>query len=750
MTTLPQTISARPRPAQSVSGLPAVASPALSPVPYTPPTQSGMTGADVWRVIRQNLWIFAVVAVISAGIGFGVNRYLQQHYQRWTAAGHVKVQPPRALNPDGTERTETAALNIDLKTLMKDQASRMGSDELLTSLLTRSDTVTRQSEWLQKRAMENGSFDLGKALAVLRQNFAAYPSEGSSLITVSMTAGEASEAKGILEEIVNTHLENLNSYRSIVAGRSVANLEQYAADRKTDLDNLDREIRRLGASTNGNDNQGASMLSQNLVMLASDQSKATGDLVEAQQASQSAKEAVARGMDPSGVEAMVDRDPNVRDYRQRVTMMQTQIDVLSRTQGPNSQTVRDLQRELDNWRDNVRNEEQSVRAQARGELMSGLESALAQAQERVDQLKAKENALSEQLNTVRVASAEYEAKRDEYRAKQQQYGRLMQEVQVAKFDAISRPQEEVTWADRPITPPTPSFPDLKLTVGLCTMLGLGLAAGLAFLREILDTSVRSPRDIGRVGQMNVLGTVPDAASDPESGDPLELSIANAPHSITAEEYRKVRSRLGHVTPLETTRTILVTSPQPGDGKTTVACNLAAGMALNGRKILLVDANFRRPAVHKVFDFDNDTGLADVLGDVHRFDDLVRETSVPNLYVLPAGRQPSNPTELIEGAPFTEFVDAALDEFDHVIFDSGPILFVSETGALAPQCDGVVSVVRARKSSRGLLGRMRDSLRSLNVEHLGVVLNAVRHQAGGYYSRNIKTFYAYQREGGRDA
>ena len=102
--------------------------------------------------------------------------------------------------------------------------------------------------------------------------------------------------------------------------------------------------------------------------------------------------------------------------------------------------------------------------------------------------------------------------------------------------------------------------------------------------------------------------------------------------------------------------------------------------------------------------------------------------------------------MIEGTPFTEFVDAALDEYDHVIFDSGPILFVSETGALAPQCDGVVSVVRARKSSRGLLGRMRDSLRSLNVEHLGVVLNAVRHQAGGYYSRNIKTFYAYQRDG----
>ena len=746
MTTLPQTISARPRPAQSVGGLPAVASPALAPVPYTPPTQSGLSGADVWRVVRQNLWIFALVGLLSAVAGYGVNYYLKLHYQRFTADGFIQVQLPKSLDSTGVMRPDAAAQDYDLKTLMKDQAQRLRSDDLLTSLLTRPETVTRQSEWLKSKATVNGSFDLGKALAVLQSSFGAYPGEGSSFIAVSMTAGNPQDARDILMEIVNTHIGRLNEYKQQDVGKKAEQMARYAEERKADLTALENDIRRLGESLGGSDNQNAALLSLNLSNLATELSKANADLLDVTQARDAAADAVAKGTDPAGVAAKVDQDPMVNQYRNTVTSLETELDAMSRTRGTGDQQMKELQRRLDAWRDNVRERENTIRAQTRDQIVSGLGTAVKQAQDKLDGLKAKEARLNEDLNQANVTRSEYEAKRAQLTGKQTAYDNLMLTLRTQKFDAGNRQQEEVTWASRPITPQKPSFPDLKLTMGLCTLLGLGLAVGLAFLREVMDTSVRSPRDIGRVGQMNVLGMIPDAQSDPESGDPLELTIANAPHSMSAEQYRIVRSRLGHVTPLETTRTILVTSPQPGDGKTTVACNLAAGMALNGRKILLVDANFRRPAVHEVFEMPNDTGLADVLADVGRFDELVRETAVPNLYVLPSGTKPANPTELIEGSPFTEFVDAALDEYDHVIFDSGPILFVSETGALAPQCDGVVSVVRARKSSRGLLGRMRDSLRSLNVEHLGVVLNAVRHQAGGYYSRNIKTFYAYQRDG----
>ncbi|HEX5244456.1 MAG TPA: polysaccharide biosynthesis tyrosine autokinase, partial [Tepidisphaeraceae bacterium] len=276
-------------------------------------------------------------------------------------------------------------------------------------------------------------------------------------------------------------------------------------------------------------------------------------------------------------------------------------------------------------------------------------------------------------------------------------------------------------------------------------LGLMLSLGIAFLREMTDTTVRSPRDVARVGQMTLLGMIPHESDDPQAaGARLPLAIYEAPHSIIAEQFRQVRTRLQHIASLDTTRSILVTGCSPEDGKTIVATNLAAGLALNGRRILLVDANFRRPQIHNALNVSNEIGFGDVLNDPSVFDHAVRATEVPNLSVMPLGNRPSNPTELLESQLLIDFIERALEEYDHLIFDSGPLLMVSDAIALAPRVDGVITVVRARGNSRGLLQRVRDELRRLKAEHLGVILNAVRVQGGGYYGPMIKRYYAYDK------
>jgi capsular exopolysaccharide synthesis family protein len=295
----------------------------------------------------------------------------------------------------------------------------------------------------------------------------------------------------------------------------------------------------------------------------------------------------------------------------------------------------------------------------------------------------------------------------------------------------------------PQRPMNKSFPKLPVTMALAIALGLALSMGVAFLREAMDQSIRSPRDIAKVGQINLLGLIPDKNDDPQSeGARLPVVIFDAPHSAMAESFRHVRTKLQHTASLDTARSIMVTSPSPGDGKTTIACNIAAGLALNGRRILLVDANFRRPSIHTVFGLPNEQGFSDVLNAVVSFDEVVRETQVPNLAVMSAGPKPMNPTELFESQLLVDFIERALEEFDHVIFDSGPIMVVAEAQAMAPRVDGVVSVVRAKTNNRGLLQRMRDELRRSKAEHLGVILNAVRAQGGGYYGANIKTYYNY--------
>src|SRR5204862_7292968 len=133
----------------------------------------------------------------------------------------------------------------------------------------------------------------------------------------------------------------------------------------------------------------------------------------------------------------------------------------------------------------------------------------------------------------------------------------------------------------------------------------------------------------------------------------------------AEQFRQVRTRLQMAASLDTTRSLMVTSPGPGDGKSTVACNLATGLALNGRQILLVDANFRRPDLHKIFGLDNEVGFSDALASVDRFDEVVRETPIPNLSVMTTGTKPANPTELLESQLLIDFIEQALKEYDHV-------------------------------------------------------------------------------------
>jgi capsular exopolysaccharide synthesis family protein len=359
--------------------------------------------------------------------------------------------------------------------------------------------------------------------------------------------------------------------------------------------------------------------------------------------------------------------------------------------------------------------------------------------------------ITEQIDSIKASLAEdstnmadYLTKKDEQAA----YEQMLSDVR-DKLDTLNAAMQQldmnsVTWYAQPETPLTPSFPKLGYTMSMCILLGLGLSLGISFLREVLDTSVRSPRDIARVGQMTLLGMIPDEMDDPQvSGVPLPTVIYAAPTSMLAEQFRQVRTRLQHAASLDTTRSILVTSPSPGDGKSTVACNLAAGLALNGRRILLVDSNFRRPELHKIFGVQNEAGFGNVLSSIENFESAVRQTRVPNLDLITTGPKPANATELLESQLLIDFIERALEEYDHVVFDSGPMLVVSETVALAPRVDGVVTVVRAKANSRGLLQRMRDGLRQLKAEHLGVVLNGVRATGGGYYGRNIKTYYEYQ-------
>jgi capsular exopolysaccharide synthesis family protein len=741
MTTLPTTTPIRlPRPA---GGPGMLALPGAGVGAAAQGSGFQMSGADVWRVIRSNMWLIIVLLILSGIAGEGAYRLLMKYFRSYTAIGYVQVNPQ--MNPDimvgGYVNQDVNALAMDQRT----QAALLRTDALFLEVLSDRNADIQKTAWAQSFRDASGNLDIYKAKEDLEDDFRADAVPEQKLIAVSMSDADPKSARTIVMDIVNRHLDDQIQQSSLKQQdqvRMLKNLEQTYI-RQRDDDRRKRDDRAAQLSLDGMGVSGRlstrDIELQNLLReaseLAHNRDEAAGDL-------KAATAQVNEGAELPLVQEAISRDTYVTDLQR--ALMQTDMSLAAvSSQGQNSRQFRSIQSQHDDLQKKLEDAIASVRAKKTAAVLEQLRQQKETTQSQYDAIEERVKAAKEDLGQLTNAMSEYlTAKDDEETVRE-----LLQHVS-EKLDKLQQVGGQdistVQWAKQPPTPDIPSFPKRPWTIAAAMVAGLLLALGIAFARELLDTSVRSPRDIARVGQLNLLGIIPHEDDDPQAaGAPLPMVIFQAPHSMLAEQLRQVRSRLAHATSLDSTRSIMITSPSPQDGKTIVACNLAAGLALNGRRILLVDANFRRPELHKIFNLPGNAGFADALQSPETFAQAVCQTEVPNLDVLPAGTRPSNATELVESQLLIDFIERALEEYDHVIFDTGPFVFASESVALAPRVDGVITVVRARQSSRGLLQRMRDDLRKSKAEHLGVVLNAVRAQAGGYYNRNIKTYYAYQ-------
>lgn len=718
------------------------------PVPGAPPgaaASSQMTGADILRVLRANIWLILIMVVGFAVAGYALNQYLLWKYPRYTAIGLVQVTPPRRIAPTPVEMTNLTeewstpqSQEIELLT----QAQLLKTDALFNLVLTDS-TRVRQTEWFQ-------SFQSpADALDDLRDRFKVTAMPNTRLVRVAMSTRNDRDAVTIVEEVVQTHLNQQRQRRELQARESTAYLKRIRDMYDAQVRDIDARLRQRAIDLNISGGGVPGRLSAKEIELQG----LLAELLKAQFEVDAAEQMLAafqndlRGSErPRQIEAELQRDQELFQWKQQLVNADLRLQEVRARYGDAHEQTRSAMR--------MRDAMQKIYDDRRAELTNiKITEYLGALQAAVEGGRAKLGKINEAIDRVKTELGELSFKMSGYltlAAEEKGYQELLKQVNDnlnAHEQALNWNLAQVDWQDRPQRPDMPSFPRLPITLSLAVVLGLGLSLTIAFLREMLDTRIRSPRDVARVGPMNLLGIVSDESEDPQSaGARLPLIIAEAPHSVLAEHMRQMRTRLQQAAPLDAIRSILITSPGPGDGKSTIATNLAAGLALNGRRILLVDANFRRPEIHKIFGVPNARGFAEALTNLESFDSIVQQTHVPNLSVLTTGTKPANPTELLESQLLIDLLERALEEYDHVIFDGPPLLFASEAVAMAPRVDGVVTVVRARTNSRGVLQRVRDTLRQIKAEHLGVVLNAVRSQGGGYYSRNIKTYYSYQGNG----
>jgi capsular exopolysaccharide synthesis family protein len=283
----------------------------------------------------------------------------------------------------------------------------------------------------------------------------------------------------------------------------------------------------------------------------------------------------------------------------------------------------------------------------------------------------------------------------------------------------------------------------------------GLLAGLclAYLAEMSDKSFRTPAEIRRRLGLPVIGHIPffgpdeKAAKQLASGeavvDPMLCTFYSS-NSLSSEAYRSVRTALYFNTQGVGHQVIQVTSPNVSDGKSTLAANLAVSIAQSGKRTIIIDADCRRPRVHKILSVPAETGLASVIAGQTDLASAIRPSTVPNLAVLPCGPRPANPAELLTSPRFKELLDIIRSQYEFVLVDTPPLLVVTDPCVVAPRVDGVILAIRVTKNGRPFAERAKEILGSLGANVLGVVVNGLGSQAGGRYGYGYDQYgYGYQ-------
>lgn len=410
--------------------------------------------------------------------------------------------------------------------------------------------------------------------------------------------------------------------------------------------------------------------------------------------------------------------------------------------GPSYPKLVQINNQLKEIDTQIQAELKKVTAKVRGEYLTALqrENMLHDALEKQKQEANKLNESAIEYNLLKRDSETYRTL----------YEGLLQKLKEAGVSAgLKSNNFRIVDSARP--PTYPIEPNIPRNLGFAIMLGLATGVGLAFLLEGMDNSIRTTEQAQMISGLAPLGMIPlGSKSAREGSNPKRLVIATSkeavelvtqvrPQSQMAESYRALRTALLLSNLGSPPKVIMVTSALPQEGKTTTSINTAVVLAQKGVRVLLIDADLRRPSIHKTLGMGPRSGLSNVLTGSTNLDQAITRTAIlPNLYILPAGTPPPNPAELLASSNMRDALSQLREQYDHIVVDTPPSLSVTDAVVLSQRADAVVLVIRCGQTTRQALRRSRDILARVNAKVVGVLLNAVDLSSPDYYY-----YYEYQ-------
>ena len=283
---------------------------------------------------------------------------------------------------------------------------------------------------------------------------------------------------------------------------------------------------------------------------------------------------------------------------------------------------------------------------------------------------------------------------------------------------------------RPSVSPTYPVPARFLALG--SLLGGMFGFALAWLRDLMDHRLKSVEEISNTLQLPVLGALP-LSNGGDDRHEIGRIVLTKPRSMAAESFRTLRTAIHFGLTRDEAKVIAITSPSPGDGKSTVASNLAIAMAQSDQRVLLIDADMRKPKQHEIFGVAGEHGLSTVLAEKRSGAEFIQKTEIDSLDLLPCGTHPSNPVELLNNGYFREFLEELQQTYDKIVIDSPPVMPVADARVIAAQTDATIMVLRADRSTRRTSLAARDELWRVRAQRIGIVVNAVPERKQSNYS-----------------
>ncbi|WP_334656759.1 polysaccharide biosynthesis tyrosine autokinase [Sphingomonas panaciterrae] len=681
--------------------------------------------AEEMPLVRQYLrialrWRYVILGVIVASLLIALIVTLLMT-PRYTAAATIEVsrESGQVTNFEGVERKEGTADQEFYQTQYGLLKSRSLAERVATQLRLVDDQkffnlfgVDDSAPALQ---LANGRYPASGRAArqriageILLGNLGVEPTRMSRLVEIRFTSPDpdlsARIANAWAENFIQTNLER--KVQATSYGRNL--LQQQLAQQKQRLDESQRQLvgyasqqRIINLPAQGageNTTAERSIVADNLASLNSALSQATADRIAA--------EARYRETGGSGASTEALRNGAINGLRQRRAELAGEYQELMTQFEPEYPAARQLKSQIDQIDRSIANEERRVSGSIRADYNSAVERERG-LQSQVDQLKASYLDLRRRSIQYNIYQQEVDTNRTLYEGLLQRF----KEIGVAGGVGVNN----ISVVDPADVPQGPSSPRLALNLLIALLAGTILGAGIAFLLEQIDEAIADPAEVERRLGLPLLGSVPKV----EGVEPREALLDRKSDLVDA--YLAVQTNLAFTTEHGVPRSLSVTSTRPAEGKSTTALAIATTLARAKRKVILVDGDMRSPSVHFLGGVDHDRGLSNFLSGQDAIEPLLFQMRDLGFDAMSAGPIPPNAAELLTGNRFALLVERLLENYDHVVIDSPPVMGLADAPLIASRVEGVIFTVESHGIRATMVKTALGRLASANAHVLGGVL-----------------------------